>query len=81
MTRYFITFKIVRNFSLGFTIYSPKYNGWITFDINFMYFSLCFDCKGKVFFGIQNYWKVRDIKLKRQYIYHTLYKIIMLFKL
>jgi hypothetical protein len=56
MIRNRITLKIVRSFSIGFTIYSPKYNGWLSIEVNIACFTLFFDAKGVRFFGVENYW-------------------------
>jgi hypothetical protein len=50
MESYKITFKIVRSFSLGFAVYSPKLNG-LCFDINFACFHLGFWNRGKKLIG------------------------------
>jgi hypothetical protein len=50
-----ITIKLVRSFSLGFNIFSPKLNGFYV-SINIACVSLCFWSRGKHLFGIQNFW-------------------------
>jgi len=56
MDTYMIMFKLVRSFSIGFTIHSPKLNG---FSVEF-----CFACfilsvwgKGRKLFAVRSYWK------------------------
>ena len=56
MSRSLFTFKIVRSFSVGFTIYSPHWNGWLSFEVCFACFVLMFDHKGVKLFGFENYW-------------------------
>ena len=55
MKRPKIILKIVRHFAIGFEIHSPTLNG-ISFEINFVCFSLSVWLKGEGIFGIQNYW-------------------------
>jgi hypothetical protein len=50
-----ITLKLVRSFSVGFTVYSPKLNG-LAFDINMGCFTLAYWGKGVGLFGYANYW-------------------------
>jgi len=50
-----ITFKIVRAFSIGFTIHSPKLNGF-SCAIYFGCFTLSLWGKGKKLFSAKNYW-------------------------
>lgn len=55
MDTYKIELKLVRHFSIGFTIYSPKYNGLcISFDL--ACFTLQFWGKGVKLFGFNTYW-------------------------
>lgn len=56
MTSYNITLKLVRSFSIGFTIYSPSLNGFC-FDISLGCFIISVWNKGEKFFGFKNYWK------------------------
>lgn len=59
MITYKITLKLVRSFSVGFTIFSPKLNGLcISFD--FLCFSLMFRNRGTKLFAIENYWNGWD---------------------
>lgn len=50
-----IQFKLVRSFSMGFTIYSPKLNG-LCFDFDLACFSVCFLSRGNGLIGCYNYW-------------------------
>ena len=50
-----ITLKLVRSFSLGVTIYSPKLNG-LCFEIHLACFHLIFWNRGRGLFGRANYW-------------------------
>ena len=51
-----ITFKLVRSFSIGFTIYSPKLNG-ICFDIYFGCFHASYwNRPCKKFISFNNHW-------------------------
>ena len=50
-----IHLKLVRSFSVGFTIMSPTLNG-LCFSIDITCFSLMFWGKGKNLFGFNNYW-------------------------
>lgn len=50
-----ITLKLVRSFSLGFVILSPKLNG-LCFEIHVACFHLCVWNKGRELFGVANYW-------------------------
>lgn len=50
-----ITLKLVRSFSLGFSIHSPKWNG-LSFAIHVGCFDLCFWSRGEGVFGTANYW-------------------------
>lgn len=52
---YKITLKLVRSFSIGVVIYSPKLNG-LCFDIHLACFHLAFWNRGRGLFGMQNYW-------------------------
>ena len=52
---YKITVKLVRSFSLGVTIYSPRLNG-LCFDIAIACFHLAVWNRGKELFGVENYW-------------------------
>lgn len=52
---YKIELKLIRHFSIGFTIYSPKYNGFcISFD--FMCFNLHIWGRGEKWFKFNSYW-------------------------
>jgi hypothetical protein len=51
-----ITLKLVRSFSIGFTIYSPKYSG-LSFEINFACFSIQFWNRGTKFIQYVNFWR------------------------
>ena len=55
METYKITLKLVRSFSLGFTVLSPKLNGFC-FHINVACFQLAFWNRGGKLFGLRNYW-------------------------
>lgn len=50
-----INFKLVRSFSVGFTIASPKLNG-LYFRINVGCFQIAFWNRGGPMFGFSNYW-------------------------
>lgn len=50
-----ITFKIVRSFSIGFTIHSPALNGF-SIELRFACFDLSLRNRGKKLFGFKNYW-------------------------
>jgi len=54
---YIFTLKLVRCFSIGFTIFSPHYNGWLRAEISLACFILHFDSKGSRWFGFENHWK------------------------
>ncbi len=52
-----IQFKLVRSFSIGFTIYSYKLNG-LVFDINIFCFSVLFaPFKGRKLVSFDSYWE------------------------
>lgn len=51
-----IAFKLVRSFSIGFTIYSPKLNGFAC-DICFACFTLSLWSRGSDGVMFQNFWK------------------------
>lgn len=53
---YKIQFKLVRSFSIGFSIHSPTLNG-LSVEINIACFSLSIWSQGKYWFGFGNYWK------------------------
>jgi len=53
--RYIIEVKLVRSFSVGFTIYSFALNG-IAADFKFACFHLGLYGRGNKFFGATNYW-------------------------
>ena len=53
---YKLTLKLARSFSIGFTIFSPYYNGWIMVEIRIACFVLHFDKNGRRFFGFENHW-------------------------
>lgn len=53
---YKFTLKLARSFSVGFTIFSPHYNGWLMFEVRVACFILHFDRKGRRWFGFENYW-------------------------
>jgi hypothetical protein len=55
METYKITLKLVRSFSLGFTVLSPKLNG-LCFHVNVACFQLAVWSRGKSLFGFQSYW-------------------------
>ena len=57
MTSYKINFKLVRSFSAGFTIYSPKLNGFCM-DFKLGCFHLSLWSRGKQLLGFNNYWTV-----------------------
>ena len=50
------TFKIIRSFSVGFTIFSPHYNGWLMFELRLAFFALHFNKNGRRWVGFENYW-------------------------
>lgn len=50
-----ITLKLVRAFSLGFAVLSPKLNG-VCFHVNVACFELAFWNRGGALFGFRNYW-------------------------
>ncbi len=52
---YKIEIAMVRSFSIGFTIYSPKLNGFAV-EVNFTCFLLRISSKGKAWFKLSNYW-------------------------
>jgi len=55
MKTYKITLKLVRSFSLGFTVMSPKLNGFcMTIDV--ACFSLQLWSRGEDLFTMSNYW-------------------------
>jgi hypothetical protein len=54
-----ITLKLVRSFSLGFTILSPKLNG-VCFHVNAACFEIGFWNRGGDMFGFRNYWAITD---------------------
>ena len=56
MSRNFFEIGISRSFSIGFTIYSPHLNGWLSFEVRLACFIFRFDCKGTRWFGFANYW-------------------------
>lgn len=52
---YKINFKLVRSFSLGFSIYSPKLNGiYIEFYLGCFHLSIW--GRGRNLIGFNNYW-------------------------
>lgn len=53
--RSFITLKLVRSFSLGFEILSPKWNGFCLV-ILLGCFHLVASSRGETFFQARNYW-------------------------
>ena len=55
LTTYKITLKIVRSFTIGFTILSPKWNGFCV-EISFACFTLSLWNRGKKLFAVKNYW-------------------------
>lgn len=50
-----ITLKLVRNFGLGFKVFSPKLNG-LSFEINIACFTLTVWSKPDKWFGFNNFW-------------------------
>ena len=52
-----ITLKLVRSFSIGFSIFAPSLNG-LYFEIHFACFTLSFWNRGKSLFGFDNFWKI-----------------------
>lgn len=50
-----ITLKLVRSFSLGFAILSPKWNG-LAFELYIGCFHVSVWSRGDGLFGIANYW-------------------------
>lgn len=56
MRRHKITLKLVRSFSLGFTVMSPKFNGFcMTIDV--ACFSLQLWNRGEGLLSMANYWE------------------------
>lgn len=55
MNRAYFNVAIVRSFSVGVTIFSPKLNG-LCFEIVLACFLFRFDSKGKIFFKGSNFW-------------------------
>lgn len=55
MKRHKITLKIVRSFSIGFTIFSPKLNG-LAFELCVGCFILHIGNRGDGLITFQNYW-------------------------
>jgi hypothetical protein len=53
---YKITLKLVRSFTIGFTIMSPKWNGFCV-EVSLACFTLTLWSRGKSLFAMQNYWK------------------------
>ena len=53
--KYKITIKLVRSFSIGVSIRSPKLNG-ISFDVMLGVIHVSVWSKGKVLLGFNNYW-------------------------
>jgi len=51
-----ITVKLLRCFSVGFTIFSPTLNGACV-ELNLACFSLLMWSKGRTLFSVENYWK------------------------
>ena len=50
-----ITLKLVRSFSVGFDIFSPKFNGfYVSFNVGC--FSLCIWNRGCGLLAFENYW-------------------------
>jgi len=56
MNTHKITFKLVRSFGIGFTIYSPTLNG-ICFEIDLACFSMTIWGKGEELIGFESYWE------------------------
>ena len=56
MERAYFTFKLVRSFALGFTIFSPKLNG-VSFCIYLGCFHLSFDARGTRPLLFRSYWR------------------------
>lgn len=50
-----ITIKLVRSFSIGFTIFSPKLNGFCM-EIHFTCITITLRNRGIDLFSIKNYW-------------------------
>ena len=50
-----ITLKLVRQFSVGFTIYSPALNGFYA-EASFACFTLSVWSRGGSWFNAQSYW-------------------------
>lgn len=55
MNRSYFMVAIIRSFGVGFTIFSPKLNGFC-FEINVACFLFRFDSKGKRLFKVSNFW-------------------------
>jgi len=56
MKSYKVALKLVRSFSLGFSIYSPTLNG-LYIEFYFGCFIVAVWSRGKRLFGAENYWK------------------------
>ena len=50
-----LTIKLVRSFSLGFKIFSPKLNG-LCIEVSVGCFAVQLWSRGKTFFAAKNYW-------------------------
>jgi len=50
-----LNLKIVRSFSIGFSILSPKWNG-LCVEVHLGFFHLVFWSRGTEIFGFNNYW-------------------------
>ncbi len=50
------SFALVRSFSIGFEIYSPKQNGWICFAVKVGCFQYSYGRKWNKGIKFNNYW-------------------------
>lgn len=55
MSTYKIHIKLVRSFSVGFTILSPTYNG-LCVHLHLTCFHICLSSRGDQWFGATSYW-------------------------
>jgi hypothetical protein len=51
-----ISFKLVRSFSIGFTIFSPSLNG-LCFEVSLACFTVSYWSRGDSLVGFFNYWR------------------------
>ena len=55
-TTYKINFKLVRSFSVGFAVFSPKLNGFYV-EAYLGCFHIAIWNRGKLLIGFNNYWR------------------------